>query len=376
MEPLRTRYNYCCNELRINNYLIIDSRQCKVKMRNKGLDFLRGIAIVLVLFRHTETNDMLHHIGWVGVDLFFVLSGFLVSGLIFREYINTGVVNIKRFLIRRGLKIYPSFYVFIIVSIIVEYFVNHDFYKWKIIFAEIFYLQSYFWGMWMHTWSVAVEEHFYFGLSLLAFLSLRFHKLQNTKLVLSSLFFAYLLTFLMRFYVSWQNKDETLFGIMQTHLRIDGIILGVLISYLYHFTSFNSLFIRYKFYFFGTSLLLLSPIFIYAGGSFFMNSVGISIMDIGFGIFVLFAVNLKMPEKLINYKFLKLIGNAVCFIGINSYSIYLWHLMSKKIVDHFQLEHTISIVIYFTFAIIVGVFMSFLVEKPFLRVRELYFQSK
>jgi len=78
-------------------------------MRIKGLDFLRGIAILLVLFRHNPLgNNIFYHFGWLGVDLFFVLSGFLVSGLLFTEYKKRGEVRIKRFLIRRGFKIYPN----------------------------------------------------------------------------------------------------------------------------------------------------------------------------------------------------------------------------------------------------------------------------
>ncbi len=55
-------------------------------MRLRQIDFLRGIAIILVLFRHMEFTPVTHLIGWSGVDLFFVLSGFLVSGLLFEQY--------------------------------------------------------------------------------------------------------------------------------------------------------------------------------------------------------------------------------------------------------------------------------------------------
>src|SRR4026209_1924186 len=91
--------------------------------RIKQLDVIRFAAIVLVLFRHIEpcprevssvanaVTSTLARGGWSGVDLFFVLSGFLVSGLIFREYKTTGDFDASRFLIRRGFKIYPAFWV-------------------------------------------------------------------------------------------------------------------------------------------------------------------------------------------------------------------------------------------------------------------------
>src|SRR4029078_2606024 len=86
-------------------------------MRYQGLDLLRGIAILGVLFRHLEIETWIAGPGGYGVDLFFVLSGFLVSGLLFSEYKRYGKINPGRFLIRRGFKIYPSFYFFILMTI-------------------------------------------------------------------------------------------------------------------------------------------------------------------------------------------------------------------------------------------------------------------
>ena len=78
-------------------------------MRITSIDFLRGVAVLLVVFRHIMLEPILSNIGWVGVDLFFVLSGFLVSNLLFQEYKQTKTVKPIRFLIRRGFKIYPLF---------------------------------------------------------------------------------------------------------------------------------------------------------------------------------------------------------------------------------------------------------------------------
>ena len=83
-------------------------------MRNKRLDFLRGMAIVLVLLFHSHLSNA----GWVGVDLFFVLSGFLISGLLFDEYKRRASISFKRFFIRRGFKIYPAYYVFLLVALL------------------------------------------------------------------------------------------------------------------------------------------------------------------------------------------------------------------------------------------------------------------
>src|SRR5262245_57143280 len=90
--------------------------------RLDSLDFLRAAAVAMVVVHHMPLGfgwlpaplagvvERVVSAGWVGVDLFFVLSGFLVSSLLFREARDTGRIAVGRFLVRRGLKIYPAFY--------------------------------------------------------------------------------------------------------------------------------------------------------------------------------------------------------------------------------------------------------------------------
>ena len=85
-------------------------------MRNKRLDVLRCIALLLVMFNHGGVWPAAAHHGWIGVDLFFVLSGFLISGLLFSEYKARSSISFKRFFTRRGLKIYPAFYLFLFLT--------------------------------------------------------------------------------------------------------------------------------------------------------------------------------------------------------------------------------------------------------------------
>lgn len=85
--------------------------------RDVRLDCLRGIAVLMVLVHHSPTplgGRLLA--GWTGVDLFFVLSGFLVSGLLFKEHLATGRIHPWRFYLRRGFKIYPNFYVMLCLT--------------------------------------------------------------------------------------------------------------------------------------------------------------------------------------------------------------------------------------------------------------------
>src|SRR5436190_1807353 len=90
-----------------------DALAYRHRNRSLQLDMLRGIAILLVLGAHCvaapaglgimqPVADAWRRIGWAGVDLFFVLSGFLVSGLMFAEYQKRQNVDVRRFVIRRG----------------------------------------------------------------------------------------------------------------------------------------------------------------------------------------------------------------------------------------------------------------------------------
>src|SRR6266478_1802599 len=93
-----------------------DSQCDRGDMRNKRLDILRCIAVFSVMILHGNIWPFFGNIGWVGVDLFFVLSGFLISGLLFSEYKTRSSISFRRFFIRRGLKIYPAFYLFLFLT--------------------------------------------------------------------------------------------------------------------------------------------------------------------------------------------------------------------------------------------------------------------
>ena len=118
-------------------------------MRNLGLDLLRFVAVCLVLGRHlhlpTDASPILEtwkRGGWVGVDLFFVLSGFLVSSLLFKEYIRQGSVDVGRFLIRRGFKIYPAFWCMLTFTLTVQNMQGTPPTR-QCLFGELLFLQNY-----------------------------------------------------------------------------------------------------------------------------------------------------------------------------------------------------------------------------------------
>jgi peptidoglycan/LPS O-acetylase OafA/YrhL len=117
------------------------------------MDVLRAVACLLVVNSHLGYGRGTHsiwqaisHGGWIGVDLFFVLSGFLVSGVLFREYRIRGQIDVGRFLARRALRIYPAFYLFLAITSLAIAVLAKD--RMMIasprLFPELFFVQKYF----------------------------------------------------------------------------------------------------------------------------------------------------------------------------------------------------------------------------------------
>ena len=137
--------------------------------RNHGLDTLRALAIVLVVLHHyvlfvsgRSTFGWLGDIGWVGVDLFFALSGYLIGNQIFTAQRSTRAFSLKRFYARRLLRTLPAFYV-----VLALYYLWPGFRAgspllpvWQFLtFTQNFNLQPG--TAFSHAWSLCIEEQFY-----------------------------------------------------------------------------------------------------------------------------------------------------------------------------------------------------------------------
>src|SRR6476620_6792605 len=141
--------------------------------RRLDLDVVRGLAIVLALgwhFSRKPTGNVVldavqwpgHVFGWAGVDLFFVLSGFLMGQLVLKERARTGGFDGRRFTARRLLRLWPVLYVFLAVHAV---FGSEPLgsYLWQ----NALHVQNYAGTSLAHLWSLAVEEHFYLLLAVL-----------------------------------------------------------------------------------------------------------------------------------------------------------------------------------------------------------------
>lgn len=208
--------------------------------RISSIDIFRGFAILpVVLFHFHEYLPF----GLLGVDLFFVISGFLVGSILIKQYKTNNEINFFRFVLQRGFKIWPSYYSFLVAGSILAFLLyRYDkpefLIAWesKDAFRYLFFYQNYtgapFHWIFNHVWSLCVEEHFYILLPLMIILvkgifgnkkSLLF--LSVAGLILGGIVFKELS-------ILYTHSKDTYAG---THNRIDalgwGVLLGIIISY-------------------------------------------------------------------------------------------------------------------------------------------------
>lgn len=356
--------------------------------RRIEIDFLRGIAIILVILFHDRTLPFVNRMGWMGVDLFFVLSGYLVSGLLFKEYGRYQKVNAKLFLIRRGFKIYPVFYIFLIISVLIAIFINHDFEIKKLIFEALF-IRNYGPGMWAHTWSLCVEEHFYFFLAFVMYLFARMNLIENKKIV-NGFFISILIICLLNRIAFTQliplyRKSPWLVHI-QTQFRIDSLSLGVLIAYNRFFNKDNFLLFyrKTKIFLLPLAFLIMLPAMLLApenpsemGDNLFLRTFGYITLYIGFGLIIFYCITNEKTPDLLNKYFSKRLVALISYIGLYSYSIYVFHTMIRKyIVLNIDVNPYIQTIIFLVTAIAAGVLIGKSVETYFLKLRDKFYPSR
>lgn len=130
-----------------------------------ALDGLRAVAVFIVITYHAGLMQGIP--GDLGVTLFFVLSGFLITWLLMREFASTGSISIRAFYTRRALRIFPAYYVFILFSLALDTALGH---RWSLglVSVAFTYLVNYYNAFLghpttsiAHAWSLAVEEQFY-----------------------------------------------------------------------------------------------------------------------------------------------------------------------------------------------------------------------
>ncbi|CAB3780889.1 O-acetyltransferase OatA [Paraburkholderia ultramafica] len=356
----------------------------KMAVRAIELDFIRGIAIIAVMGYHFHTvhtsNYLLQIIeyplknfGREGVNLFFTLSGFLVGGLLLRQYAETGHIDARRFIIRRIFRIWPAYYVLIVFHMLAG---RHP---WNtFLFQNLTHMQNYLGTSITQTWSLAVEEHFYLVLPALLLLFARWRLRAWTIVSILTAVCVVVLT-ARSFAVANGNLEGTF---AYTQYRIDSLLFGVILSVIYWMKPgiYHQLAKR-KWLLIGSVGVLCAWLAFATPHIALDQSIGYTIQALGFA--ALIVLTLEYSGSLRS----TWVYRGIAWIGLYSYGIYLWHslalapgdiLIRKVTALGFppSLVWIVALSAQFALAIAIGYVTTRAIEYPFLRMRNALFPEK
>ena len=306
-----------------------------------SIDSLRALAVLAVIIYHVDVNYLPG--GFLGVDLFFVLSGYLISSLIIKEYRKTGSLNLYNFYIRRARRLLPAVYFMITVGLVVMVLFNEVLLRkshldaifgyiyssnWWYIFHKLDYFDSFgAQSPFKHLWSLAIEEQFYMIFPLLFLLVNRKKKSKdgtyklnkNFLYVVLGLILVSLIAHILLFDIN--NISRIYFG---TDTRAFSLLVGVVGAILYPMERLHTKVTPQQNMLYSVvslvSIATLITVMIYTSEYNTLLYRGGFLLVAILGLIVIISSGKQhtLMSRLLSFK-------PVVFIGKISYSLYLWH---------------------------------------------------
>lgn len=350
-----------------------------------GLDHLRALAILLVLFYHYQL--FFHHpswsgwfntIGWTGVDLFFVLSGYLISSQQFAQIKKGTGISLKTFFIKRFFRILPIYFFALAVYFLFPFFREKEALPplWKFLtFTQNFGLDSKQFGTFSHAWSLCVEEHFYLLLPLILIFLLKRNLFAKSYWILIFLFVSGIV---LRNYI-WTSYFSDGFLITDwlekiyypTYNRLDGLLAGVAVAALHQLApKFWDKISKFGNHSIILSMVLLTVFYFYFAedGSYLCSVWGFPLISITYGLLVFGAI---CPSFLSRWN-----SKVTTLIATLSYAIYLFHKGIIHIVQELftntgiHKNGNLMLLVCIAACVLVAWLLHLVIEKPFMKMRD------
>lgn len=278
-----------------------------------ALDGLRAVAVLLVMAFHAHAP--LAGGGYIGVDIFFVLSGFLITNILLAEHARTSQINFKSFYLRRLLRLTPALFMMLFIYLIFAP------YAWPLYedhlrdaFITAVYLSDYSRAIWQipdmlrHTWSLSVEMHFYLIWPLIIMLIYR-KKVRNPLFIFMAL---YVVATAWRLLSTGSESWPRIYYGFDT--RISGFIMGAVVAVFAQ--TQKRLFVWPEL---AVAILSIAAIvFLSHWEQVEVLQFGVVIVEIGTAVLILSILQQGRFSELMSWPLLTYIGRL-------SYGLYLFH---------------------------------------------------
>lgn len=348
-----------------------------VKLNYPSLNGLRAISILLVIIHHLAIiskifaeyleikwlSPFIHFLqdGQLGVNVFFVISGFLITSLMLQEEAATKSISLKKFYIRRILRIFPAYYflLFVYYFLCQVKYIEVNPASWL---TSMIYIKYLNWDLeWItaHLWSLSLEENFYL---LWPFVFMAGEKVRK-NIALSIVLIVPLIRMAIHFYpVSWMDD-------LSPFTRIDGIVTGCICA-LFKDVLIEKMSPHWtKLFYFSIVYILALEYFSISGNN------SIEFISVPFGLTFGTTANLLIAVILMYsvfgpqgrwFKFLNL--KPVSFVGQLSYSLYLWQQIFISWIGFRATTFPQNLL----FLLLAALTSYYLIEKPFIKLKTRY----
>jgi peptidoglycan/LPS O-acetylase OafA/YrhL len=358
-----------------------------------GLDLMRALAISFVLMSHSiwvipvnnaAIRQLFSLFGYLGVEVFFVLSGFLIGRILLRIYKRPDLKlkDFAHFLVRRWFRTLPNYYLILVINIFIAIYLGtklpNDLWQYFVFLQNLAWPMSTFFG---ESWSLSIEEFAYILGPILLYLTLILNRNKaKTKLFLGvTVFIIVGFTVSRLFYNSFNQVLNMTFW--NTNLkavviyRIDAIYYGFLAAYIYE--KYNKLWFNFRYY------GLIIGIFLIIGLNIMIPKLGwfIETSPLFWNVFYLSINSIAIAFTLPYFKSKKSVPNLILkpitFMSIISYAMYLIHFsVVVKIIElikaHYRstFSNLFYVFIYFGLTVVLAFIVYKFYENPMTKLRD------
>ena len=295
------------------------------------IDGLRAIAVGAVILYHSQITILGHQPfkgGFIGVDIFFVISGYLITSIILKELVTTGTFSFKHFYERRIRRILPVLLFVILLSLPIAWKIllpsNFMDFSKSILYSLGFNSNLYFhysgqiYGAtegllkpFLHTWSLSVEEQYYILFPIVLLITFKFFR----KIIIHILILGFIISLGL---AEWTSRNHPSISFYFLHTRMWELLAGSILAYFEITLGHRSKIQKLNCILPSLGLLLIGHSILFFNDKMFHPSFYTLSPIIGVCLIIWFSHKDELVNKILSTKLF--VG-----IGLISYSLYLWH---------------------------------------------------